>query len=564
MKLVSSLATITLLAALFALTALKHLFVPFNHDNAVHIHAAETILEKGSLYAHMFETNPPLFPWLTTLPVMLAEAQDGSAFFYYRLMIYIVAALVLLVIAREFKWFGGYTGRFGVAAILSFWAALLIGLQVYDFGQRDHLIGILVFPYVVNLAARLHNPEARKMPIHVGVLLALGIAIKPYFIGIWVLGEIAVVLRGGAKHVIANAGNLTLAAMGATYLAAVQYFEPAFFSEIVPMIRATYGAFGYPLQPGDIFVWASFTVMQIIALWVHAGRADKETRSIRLSLSGAFFIASQGAFIGFAVQSHFPYQLWPFIMLSCAPVVLLFIPAGSGARDLADQLIHRIDARRTRHLGPSLAMAVSLVMVGVATPSWVWPETIRTARHETSAPIVRARHFPGLQKQVDIIDRYAPGGSFYTFSTNVSAVFPAVHYSSAEWKHRYHTLWPLPAVAWVEALSAATGSRDPLPIATRVLDQVTEDFERHPPTLVLVDVSPEKSFFPPDRDRKRSFDYLGFFNRSDTFRQVFSGYVPCGSFRTSANRVFAIYLEKRSAGDKLGSCPVAALLASGE
>lgn len=537
--------SIALLALMFAASSLKHLFFPFNHDNAVHIHAARTILENGSLYRHFFETNPPLFPWLTLLPTLAGDVSGVSVFFFYRAMIYLVAAGALVLVALDLKRLGVTSARSGMTAILLFWAALLIGLQNYDFGQRDHLIAVLVFPFTINLAVRLQSTQTGRLTVPVALLLAIGIAIKPQFIFIWMLGESAVMLRHRSMRSVISLPNLLVVLLGGSYIAAVLVLEPAYFSDIMPLLRQTYGTFKNPLSQSTVFIWLSFTLLQLIVLRALSGGRDPSVRTASLALATACLVTAQGGFLGYLVQAHFPYQLWPFIILSCASLAALLLPMVS-------------EVRSTRAV--RAAVAVSFLGVIAATPSWVWPQTIAVARGHTTMQQVRAKQFPALQSRIDLINRYAAGDSFYVFSTNVSAVFPVALYADAEWSHRYHTLWPLPALAISEISLSSTETQDAA--IELVVKQVTEDFANNSPALVLVDVSETKSFFPVVKGKNHSFDYLDFFQRSDAFHTLFSAYTPCGSVPTPSGRVFEVYLGRNVSDDLKADCSLSPSLSS--
>jgi hypothetical protein len=537
-----------LLAGLVCVSVIKHIYLPFTPDNAVHLFAARTILENGSLYPFFFETNPPLFPYLTVLPVVIADALGSSAIVIYRVVTYLGSALALFLAMREIRGFKFAAGHVQLLIIVLFWATLLIGLQGFGFGQRDHLVGVFFFPYVAGLAVRLHAPRltatgARALSIPAAVLAAVAIAIKPHFIFIWIFGELAAMVRTRHWRSLFSLGNILIAGLGAAYIGAALVLEPYYFSDILPMLRQTYGAIGHDMSSFAILFWIATTVFQVVALFIHARASSGAFWSERVSMAAAFLVASQGAFLGYALQAHFPYQMWPYYMLSGASLVLFLLPGEDQAA--LDMSSHRQMAG---------AAAICFFLAIVATPAWIWQEAAKSRGQNIDYDALWSEHNPHLQTQIDAINGHTETGTYYIFTTNVSSVFPATLYTSANWKFRYPTLWPLPAIANAQRLSAGHVPEGLRHAEATLMSQMVEDFRAYRPDLVLVDISPQKSFFSEDQDGLKAIDYLAWFNRSSDFRDVFSQYIPCGSFITFAKQEFAIYLKRSGPAQTRQDC----------
>jgi hypothetical protein len=112
----------------------------------------------------------------------------------------------------------------------------------------------------------------------------------------------------------------------------------------------------------------------------------------------------------------------------------------------------------------------------------------------------------------------AARGGFAVLSAHVVWGFPLALYAGVDWTSRFPALWPLPGL--VRARAAAGHSSPALDDLERyVTDAVVEDFLRHPPGVVLVDVRDDKTYFAG-----LPFDYLEFFNRDPRFRRLWQGY----------------------------------------
>lgn len=540
MSLSSRLMSLGFLGVLFALTAVKYVVLPINPDNSIHLKAARTILEKGSLYPHLYEVNPPLFPYLSVVPVFLARVTGGTEIFFYDLSVFCLAVLVLAVIVTELRKVGLLKNPSEATMVLAAWIVILVGIQGTDFGQRDHIIGILIFPYVVHLGLRAHGLGRGALRPLPAVLLALAIAIKPQFFPVWFLGELWVMFRLRSMVPVRSTGNILIVLTGFTYLALVMVLEPLFYTDILPIARKAYSAYGRAVGAGDLVRWLGLTGVQVLASVVLSRSGDEQTRALRINLAISFFLTAQGAAIGFLLQAHYNYQMWPFIMMSIAGLPLLLANYGTGPAEEQRGARHTISTR--------IAPAFFVLVLIAATPSWVWSKAVSSLWDEgRNDAHPWARTYVDLAAQVALIERYAANDGYYVMSSNVFTSFPAEYYSSASWPMRYPVLWPLPGLA---------GREDPeyVQLADKVRHQVAEDLVRHRPALILVDVSEEKSYFLRDSQGKQTFDYLEFFNQSEVFREAFWNYTPCGNYVLNGKITFRIYVDRAGRSGKEVTC----------
>lgn len=546
MSLTSRLKSLGFLGFLLALAAVKHIFLPFNHDNAVHLKAARIILEHGNLYPHFFETNPPLFPYLTVLPVSLAHVTGGSEVFFYNAFVYALVVLVLVLTGAELKKAGLLKTPSEMILILGSWIVILVGFQGIDLGQRDHIIGILVLPYIVNLAVRSQGPDKGALQSHVAFMLAMAIAIKPQFLPVWIFGEAWIMFRSRSIRTIINRGNGLIVLTGLAYLLLTWWREPTFFSEILPLVRETYGAYGKPVSGMVILFWINLTVLQVLVFRAQARVGDPQTLAFRRDLLVALFLGAQGAFLGYLFQAHYSYHLWPFAILSCAalPFALSFAPSVREGETVRRRWLE-VAAIKSR-----LAPIVLVIVIVVATPAWIWQSaSSKLFSQDVSGAPVWDETFPELAELVALIDQLAADEAYLIFSAHVYITFPAEYYSTAHLSMRYHTLWPLPGLA------GKTGQKY-IQLKDKIRAQVAEDLVKQRPALVLIDVSEEMKYFPQDSDGRRSFDYLDFFNQSEAFRQVFSNYTSCGVFTFQQHRLEA-YIDTAAQSGEAAACNAA-------
>jgi hypothetical protein len=127
------------------------------------------------------------------------------------------------------------------------------------------------------------------------------------------------------------------------------------------------------------------------------------------------------------------------------------------------------------------------------------------------------------ERALPVVQQHSVRGSIYVFSTNVWMAYPLINYARLETSWRFPTRWLLPG-----ALRRGNDVTAEIPAAERemlrsieryVVDDVIEDFQRHAPELVLIDVRPKKSYFAD-----MSFDYLSYFLDDPRFASIWSNY----------------------------------------
>lgn len=212
-----------------------HAITPLNHDVAGILWGAREMLAGAEFGRDIIDSNPPLAWWLS-MPAVVAAKQSGLplilAFQAYVALIVLAAIAVTHLIARSW-----------VVTIAAMVALFLFSPREY--GQRDVLAATLALPYLALVSARLggERPPA-ALSVAVGVAAGIGFGLKPFFLIVPALAEAFAWSRrvGPARpELAAMAGTL------AAYAVAVWLFAPAYVSEIVPLVRATYWATDVPL-----------------------------------------------------------------------------------------------------------------------------------------------------------------------------------------------------------------------------------------------------------------------------------------------------------------------------
>jgi putative flippase GtrA len=220
------------LVALLAATAFLAVYLgrSINHDTAWYLVAVRKWLSGATLYIDIVEVNPPLNFYLTVPVIWLSDATgltDTNAQ-------YAVLAVLMMV---SLIWIWGLLGRLSLQNrifVVCGIAAGLIMVPGENIGQREHLLILFILPWVVAQFV-METPDGGKAALARAVFATIGICLKPHFLLYPIAVTICLMIRDRSLRPILSVSNITMACIGAAYVAAVVVLHPAYLAEIVPM-----------------------------------------------------------------------------------------------------------------------------------------------------------------------------------------------------------------------------------------------------------------------------------------------------------------------------------------
>lgn len=489
--------------------ALFHVFffTAQRQDQTWLLYAAARVLDGTQLYGpRLVETNPPLIVWLCTLPAWLAAHLHMQPLLVLHLFVTLLIALSSAWSIRLLRAVGVLRSR--TATLIAF--ALLLVAQTwvrgFDFAEREHIIVVLLLPYILSsifpLSASLGLPER----IALGVVAGLGSCIKPQYALIPLGVELFLALWYRQLSRLWRPELLALIVTGVAYIAAVTYFTPLYFTQIVPILRDTYPTFrGVNPTLSVMFSDVAFDLIFAAAflVWIVYRRLLRyPVAPIALLVAGFF------ATVSFGIQhTGWPYQK---------------IPRNAFLFAAASWLAAELSARRIASLQPDkhLRLLSAVLLVLVVLPSTVFTVRLVTHRRNEGAPTLMQQVYATLP----------PGTYVYVLSTNFYNFSDVVH-DDLRWGGRYIHLWMLPAIVFNEN-AAAGGPPAPYPLPPARVQQladllrsnVAEDIHTFRPAVILV----EHCNSTPKRRcmamHGLDFDALAWFQRSPAFAAEWNDY----------------------------------------
>ncbi|MBN2493447.1 MAG: hypothetical protein JXR96_02555 [Deltaproteobacteria bacterium] len=462
---------LVLLVAAFSLSALLAQYQPLHCDSAWYLFAADKLLDGGELYVDIKGVHPPLVFYIHAIPVLLSRlsgCDPGTCFNFFVLAL--CAGAVALVFGLLDGLLGSARGRLGWLYALVLTAVLLV-LPLYsnrsvghEFGQRDHLILILVVPFIVFQARRLKELSTRRaLSLTVQVAFALGILLKPYYIFAWFMLEIYrwCSVRMKARQVFVD--NLPILAVFLGYGAAVA-LSPASFHGLLHALRY-YSGYNTPLsivlRAPELIGW----------IWLLAAFLLVPRRGEQNPLATVLMLGSFGLLLGALAQ----HKGWSYHFLPCL---------GLAALDVAWMVLAWLDSL------PSLRIWAIRAIVGsvsAATAVWAGFALVYAVRLQGLESAGRA---PWVTPISAVMRTHAARQPVLALSTSIPPFWPAVTYSQARWISPYHHLWLLPGLYRASCRDGRFAYRDYASMSEaerNLLQDLIAAIENERPVLIMLD-----------------------------------------------------------------------------
>ena len=486
------------IAAFFALALAIQWSLPITHDVGWLLVATRHMLRGARVYEDdVIEVSPPMILWLFAPAVAASRATGASEIACLRLWIlWMVAGSLALCDALMKRALGARREALRRWALAALAFAMLIPLRRH-FGQREHLIAILLAPYVVALGVRstaTHLPS--RLAAFCGSLAGLAVALKPHYALVPAILELRNLVQRRSAAFILRPETVALAATAAVYALAIVAFAPGYLYVVLPLARDSYWAY----QRSVSALLHPLHLAALAAAFAAAFRLRAD--SARANLARSWWLAAAAAYLAYLLQQKgWPYHLIVFDTAIVACFALSLVP------DPLPRAQSVMRAAPTALFGAVLAAALTLALpVGAS-------EALRTGR------VWRRGLSTGMiGSLVRSIRENGSGGPVVFLSTRMEWGFPAVNYAGVDWSLRFSCLWPLAAVI----RGQATGEGPPRirlrELERYVVESLVADFERAPPRLVFVDT--REAYGSPGV----AVDLIAMLNRHPDFARVWADF----------------------------------------
>jgi hypothetical protein len=479
----SSILTYTTIILLFGSAFYIQQHICLNWDVNWLLKCTLSLLHGGSYYTTFCENNPPLIIYLY-IPIVLMHAWTGISLATATQIYTFSIAILSLCICRYFLYRIHYKQQNLFLIIMAFAYVLL---PCNSFGQREHLMPMLVCPYLIMTAARLTQKSFPKsLAIFVGILAGIGFAIKPYFLPTLALVELYFFWQTRSIRKQLRIEFITLIIVGISYLISLFVLTTNYLYKMVPLVIPYYlNSYIYSWQ--DLFNIGVFFCLISILCYIAWRYTIKETKALNdiLAIAILGFLASY-----FLQRKIWFIHLYPSIALAAILMVALW----------------RTWLQKVLLLSIFILFPISLTYSNTAT-------AIHAHNYNHTIPIIK------------YLNQHANNRSIFVFSTNLRISFELIdQYTHSKIIGRFPGLWFLPSL-----FNKPHTNTDYKIKFTRM---IVADIKNNKPDILLVDTDKKKAHL-------RNFDYIKYFSQAPSFRAIIKKY----NYQTTINH-FAIYLLK--------------------
>jgi hypothetical protein len=495
------------LIAIPVLGLLGYFLPPINHDAAALLDVSRRWINGEELYVDIIDVNMPLVFVLYAIPELLSDITGLSS------SMWLTACFAFAVLASCLscrKLLTALPESSGPLASIALPAAILFLLSLYpasQFGQREHLMLTVAFPYLLLSAARADGvawPLSRRIAI--AAFAGLGFAMKPHFALMPLMIEAYLLLRRGRAGIGPGFKDPVPWVIGGAFLLhglIIFILTPQFVTYLLPLTLEFYSAlgntsfldvlFGPRLRPTGV----SVIILGAMAIWL---------RRSRLGIIAALFAVAT-TLCGAAQAKGWPYHLFPAL----ASTVFL------GAVVVSEILDRFAPLQGDRAKLPVAALTAALLT------TIAYQAAMRDPPYEKQIQFAR-----GVQGQLlTVIGEYATDKKVLVLSPGIFPHYPVLNYAGVRNTMRFQSLWLLQGVyARCEVESPRYNTIESMSDPEQfVFRTVASDFATEAPSLLIFDRNPGIPFCQGEE-----FHFLKYFMRNPVFAEAFSAYEPLFTF----------------------------------
>jgi hypothetical protein len=480
-----------------------------HHDIAWYLFLGERVLDGARLYETYIDNNPPFVIYFNLLPVWFAHVFGTSDLFMFYAFVFAFIFASLSLCYHIIQSLDVGLSDYYKCMLIVITAVLFMIVPLSIFGQREHLMMVLTFPYIFSLMGQAEEkPQPPLLQLLTGVMAGIGMAFKPFFFSLWILLEGYTFLFTGYIRFF-RLQNIAI--IVTTLLYGILLISSGYI-KILPFLLASYGGFQMSFQ-AMIKSCPTILWLALVPVFIYAYRHTRLPCKIMHIL---FLTATAYFFNSFIQRKDWYYHNYPLIAVSVFIVSLL--------------VLHRFDSGGN---GASIAKKIKRMTVPVVV--------LAAFLYVFSYKVMRDRENPYLADiapTVKTIRHLAHNKPIYIFTTNVTIPFRIVNYAEAQWPVRFHCLWPL----WTlykqhlsrngQVLFRAPGNMNAA--EHYVFDSVVADLIAQPPALILEDRSVQPGLSGD------YFQFIRYFLQDPRFARFFVSYRDIGQVGR-----FRFYLNTR-------------------
>ena len=457
--------------------------------------AMTRIFHGGTMADVAFETNPPLSLMLYTLPVMLREYLGMPFHITGIAQSFAILAAGGLMLARALRNFAFLDDSKRTLILLGFVLVNTVCSSIV-FGERDHLIGIILPAFVLLQLSLTFNLGKARLPEWLYFFLgALIILLKPHYglIPALLLAHRLIVRK--SLSVMRDPDFIALSITTLAYAATVWFMFHDYLTIILPDVLNYY-------VPGS----TGFDAVQGLAVFSATG--------LLLILAAKFFIEERS-------ERNLYFYLAGCGLLCLIPVIVQgkwlpyhYLPAAVFFGCMVPRFLYGFLHKEFKRVAPALFLTAA-ALTGLSYLAS--PLDFSHARHDTY------KNLP-LPRMITSFTDESPHKSFYLFNSDIALAQELAYYTGLKHASRFPSLWFLPALSYYEDLrqsgNLSEAEAEKLQEKKeRYAEMISEDINRDQPAVIAL--------LDPDYFEDK-IDPVTFFKGNPSFSAMWKHYKPAG------------------------------------
>lgn len=530
----------------------------FNRDVSWLLEASSRLFNGGTYTNDFFENNPPWILYVYSLPVFIAKYFYIKINFAFQIYMFSLATFSLYICWDLLQKIFIENEVFIAKILLITIAFTFFVLPVTEFGQREHLLIILIFPYVLLITARLYGVTVNtKWVIAIGILAGTGFLIKPYFLPTFVLVELYYIYYQKRRTACLRLETIVILLMGILYAALILMRHQDYITEVLPFAWRWCGLAAHNTWSEVVFSYLVFYSFFAIVFLLNDSSSDRHSvfkRILLATLTG--FLVSY-----FIQQTNWYYHQIPAIAVTL--IIFIFLVSHNvinknSKLSFSQYLVFILLLVQFCLYIKSYLEIVSFLPIAafilVFVPGFIImalkPERLRHGVFYLGltflilAPVLYVlmyNSYLGIKKKneamkwANFINQHASGQGVYFFTTDISYAFPVLMYSDAYSASRFSFFWGLGGLVKQSYLPMNDGLKQQLLTDKKhFTDMVVSDIQREKPKLIFVERSHYMNnlYFVDQssqltiwaKHRYIPFNYLVYFSSNADFKKVWQSY----------------------------------------
>ncbi len=471
---------------IFALSLYIQFHLYLNWDSTWLLEASSRLLAGGDYHTRFVDPNTPLIIYLGIIPVLMTKLTGLSIEWSMRLFTYLIALASMALCSELLKILLPKDSNSRSLFLIGLALGFLV-LTNTDFGQREHLMVMLILPYAVLRSSEELN--GIRLKILVGLLAGIGFALKPQFLIPFVIMELCRLRRVKKIKLLFTPDLITIIAIFFIYLAATIHFNPEYFSFTFPLTTIFYSRF--PHASTEALLYNSDA--QVILITLVLSRVTTFPESKVLTTLQKNLIDLNLIFLGLYLLQGLAWQYHLLPSLVCSLLLLILNFQAFMQKNKFSFLLSFV----------IVGIAMLLKITVVSTLNGIYNKT------QPKSPI---------NQIIAAVNELHPH-YYMVWTTTVNPTPILMNYTTAKLASRFSGMWLVPAIHQQSLEPSNPKNESQLKWRKKLLYKIViDDILQFKPEVILVDVSDEKAYL------KGRFDYIEFFNEDPQFRKIWGSY----------------------------------------